>query len=48
MDANSERKWDDSILMKTEVDSSSISKKEAIIRKERIKEYSYNHRVRSS
>ncbi|RHN49377.1 putative IQ motif, EF-hand binding protein [Medicago truncatula] len=44
MDENSERKWDDSILMKTEVDSSSISKKEAIIRKERVKEYSYNHR----
>ncbi|CAI8583295.1 unnamed protein product [Vicia faba] len=44
MDSNSERKWDHSILMKKEVDSSSISKKEAAIRKERVKEWSYNHR----
>lgn len=48
MDSNSERKQDNNILLKTEVDSSSISKKEAIIRKERVKEYPYNHRVRSS
>lgn len=44
MDSNSERKQDNNILLKTEVDSSSISKKEAIIRKERVKEYPYNHR----
>ncbi|XP_004515017.1 protein IQ-DOMAIN 11-like [Cicer arietinum] len=44
MDSNSERRWDDSLLLKKEVDSSSISKKEASLRRERVKEYSYNHR----
>ncbi|CAJ2661663.1 unnamed protein product [Trifolium pratense] len=38
MDSNSERKWD------TEVNSSSMSKKEASLRNERVKEYSYHHR----
>ncbi|XP_058782132.1 protein IQ-DOMAIN 11-like [Vicia villosa] len=44
MDSNSERKWDHNILMKKEVDSSGISKKEAATMKEKVKEYSYNHR----
>ncbi|KAK7312121.1 hypothetical protein VNO77_35735 [Canavalia gladiata] len=44
MDSNSERKWDDSTLLKEEVDASCISKKEAVVKRERIKEYSFNHR----
>ncbi|KAK7325359.1 hypothetical protein VNO77_29521 [Canavalia gladiata] len=44
MDSNSERRWDDSILLKEEVDVSCISNKEAALKRERIKEYSFNHR----
>ncbi|XP_061343999.1 protein IQ-DOMAIN 11-like [Gastrolobium bilobum] len=44
IDTNSENRWDDSILLKEEVDASIISKKEAILKGERIKEYSFNHR----
>ncbi|CAJ2655103.1 unnamed protein product [Trifolium pratense] len=44
MDSNSERKWDDSTLLKEEVDASCMIKKEAIIKRERIKEYTFNHR----
>ncbi|TKY49642.1 IQ-DOMAIN 14 [Spatholobus suberectus] len=44
MDSNSERRWDDSILLKEEVDASCISKKEAVLKRERVKEYSFNHR----
>ncbi|KAJ1435532.1 zinc finger protein [Sesbania bispinosa] len=44
MDSNSERKWDDNTLLKEEVDASCTSKKEAILKRERIKEYSFNHR----
>lgn len=46
MDSNSERKWDHRTLLKEEVDASFISKKEASLKRERIKEYySFNHRV---
>lgn len=44
MDSNSERKWDDSTLLKEEVDASCMIKKEGIIKRERIKEYTFNHR----
>jgi len=47
MDSNSERRWDDSILLKEEVDASCMSKKEAVVKRERVKEYSFNHRVSS-
>lgn len=47
MDSNSERKWDDSTLLKEEVDASFTTKKEAILKREKIKEYSFNHRVSS-
>ncbi|OMO90144.1 hypothetical protein COLO4_19338 [Corchorus olitorius] len=46
VDINSERRWDDSMLTKEEADAVSLSKKEAAIKRERIKEYSYVHRVR--
>ncbi|KAL5143402.1 Protein IQ-DOMAIN 14 [Glycine soja] len=44
MDSNSERKWDESTVLKEEVDTSCTSKKETILKRERIKEYSFNHR----
>ncbi|ESW21015.1 hypothetical protein PHAVU_005G033800 [Phaseolus vulgaris] len=44
MDSNSERRWDDSMLLKEEVDASCMSKKEAVVKRERVKEYSFNHR----
>ncbi|KAL2330731.1 hypothetical protein Fmac_018312 [Flemingia macrophylla] len=44
MDSNSERRWDDRILLKEEVDASCISKKEAVLKREKVKEYSYNYR----
>ncbi|KAL5065849.1 hypothetical protein RYX36_027586 [Vicia faba] len=44
MDSNSERKWDDSTLLKEEVDACCMIKKEGIIKRERIKEYTFNHR----
>ncbi|KAK7263941.1 hypothetical protein RJT34_31540 [Clitoria ternatea] len=44
MDSNSEIKWDDSTLLKEEVVASCISKKEAVLKRERIKDYSFNHR----
>ncbi|KHN13712.1 protein IQ-DOMAIN 14-like [Glycine soja] len=44
MDSNSERTWDDSILLKEEVDASCVSKKEAVLKREKVKEYSFNHR----
>jgi len=47
MDSNSERRWDDSMLLKEEVDASCMSKKEAVVKRERVKEYSFNHRVSS-
>ncbi|KAE8724362.1 protein IQ-DOMAIN 14-like isoform X4 [Hibiscus syriacus] len=44
VDINSQRRWDDSILTKEEADAMALSKKEAAIKRERIKEYSYVHR----
>ncbi|XP_028760625.1 protein IQ-DOMAIN 14 [Neltuma alba] len=44
MDSNGERRWDDSILLKEETNVSHMSKKEAEIKRERMKEYSFNHR----
>ncbi|XP_022746931.1 protein IQ-DOMAIN 14-like [Durio zibethinus] len=44
VDINSQRRWDDSILTKEEADAMVLSKKEAAIKRERIKEYSYVHR----
>lgn len=44
MDSNSERRWDYSILLKEETDASYMSKKEAEVKRERMKEYSFNHR----
>ncbi|KAK4285434.1 hypothetical protein QN277_002131 [Acacia crassicarpa] len=45
MDSNSEKRWDDSILLKEEVETTCMSKKEALLRRERIKQYSFNHRM---
>jgi len=45
MDSNSERKCDDSTPSKEELDTSCISMKETVLKRERIKEYSFNHRV---
>jgi hypothetical protein len=47
MDSNSERRWDDSILSKEEAEALYLSKKEAMIKRERIKDYSFSHRVNS-
>ncbi|KAL9296113.1 hypothetical protein ACSQ67_022009 [Phaseolus vulgaris] len=44
MDSNSERKCDDSTPSKEELDTSCISMKETVLKRERIKEYSFNHR----
>ncbi|KAE9584841.1 hypothetical protein Lal_00024315 [Lupinus albus] len=44
MDSNREKRWDDSILLKEELDASCIIKKGAALKRERIKEYSFNHR----
>ncbi|KAK6227694.1 hypothetical protein SCA6_000034 [Theobroma cacao] len=44
VDTNSHKRWDDSILTKEEADAMVLSKKEAAIKRERIKEYSYVHR----
>ncbi|KAK7258195.1 hypothetical protein RIF29_32711 [Crotalaria pallida] len=44
MDSNSERKWDDSTLLKEDAEAYCINKKEATLKRERIKEYSFNHR----
>lgn len=45
MDLNGQRRWDDSVLTKEEAAAMSNSKKEAIMKRERIKEYAFNHRV---
>ncbi|XP_050231427.1 protein IQ-DOMAIN 11 isoform X2 [Mercurialis annua] len=44
MDTNSQKRWDGSILTKEEAEALFLSKKEAAIKRERIKEYCYNHR----
>ncbi|KAH8522847.1 hypothetical protein H0E87_003479 [Populus deltoides] len=45
MDMNSERRWDSSLLTKEEAVASFLSKKEAAIKRERIREYWFNRRV---
>ncbi|KAK6933904.1 protein of unknown function DUF4005 [Dillenia turbinata] len=44
IDSNSRRKWDDSPLSKEEANAMYLSKKEAAIKRDRIKEYSYSQR----
>ncbi|KAK9189218.1 hypothetical protein WN944_020624 [Citrus x changshan-huyou] len=44
MDSSCQRRWDDSTLTKQEADAMFLSKKEAAIRRERIKEYAFSHR----
>lgn len=44
MDMNGERRWDSSLLTKEEADASFLSKKEAAIKRERIREYWFNRR----
>ncbi|KAK7404265.1 hypothetical protein VNO78_05021 [Psophocarpus tetragonolobus] len=44
MDSNSARTWDENSVLKEEVDTYCISKKETVLKRERIKEYSFNHR----
>ncbi|KAJ0444620.1 putative IQ motif, EF-hand binding protein [Helianthus annuus] len=45
MDMNSQRRWDGSILTKEEEEAMWCSKREAALKRERIKEYAFNHRV---
>lgn len=45
MDSNSQRRWDDSLMSKEEATAMYMRQKEAAIKRERIKEYSYIHRV---
>lgn len=47
MDVNSQKRWDDSILTKEEENAILCSKREAAMKRERIKEYAYNHRMSS-
>ncbi|WCJ39000.1 IQ-domain 11 [Euphorbia peplus] len=44
MDSNSQKRWDGSILTREEAKAVFLSKKEAAVKRERIKEYSFNHR----
>ncbi|GKU92232.1 hypothetical protein SLEP1_g5989 [Rubroshorea leprosula] len=44
VDTNSQKRWDDSTLTKKEAEAMVLSKKEAAIKRERIKEYAYTHR----
>ncbi|CAL5380068.1 unnamed protein product [Camellia sinensis] len=44
IDSNSQRRWDDSILSKDEANGMFLSKREAAIKRERIKEYSLSQR----
>ncbi|GMN53702.1 hypothetical protein TIFTF001_022844 [Ficus carica] len=44
MDSFNQRRWDDSLLSKKEADALFLSKKEAAIKRERIKEYWHSHR----
>ncbi|XAR54418.1 hypothetical protein NMG60_11029534 [Bertholletia excelsa] len=44
IDSSSERRWDDSLLLKEEANALFLSKRDAVIKRERIKEYSLNHR----
>ncbi|VVB14375.1 unnamed protein product [Arabis nemorensis] len=44
VDTNSQKRWDDSLLTKEEAEAVVMSKKEASLRRERIKEYAVTHR----
>ncbi|OWM90032.1 protein IQ-DOMAIN 31 [Punica granatum] len=44
VEKNNPRRWDDSLMSKDKEEAFVSSKKEAAIKRERIKEYSYNHR----
>ncbi|XP_068344796.1 protein IQ-DOMAIN 11 [Pyrus communis] len=44
MDSNSQRRWDDSVTSQKEAEAMFLSKKEAMLKRERIREYSYSHR----
>ncbi|GAA0174896.1 hypothetical protein LIER_28184 [Lithospermum erythrorhizon] len=44
IDVNSQRRWDDSLLSKEEEDAHFMSKREAEMKRERIREYWLNHR----
>lgn len=45
IDMNSQKRWDDSILTKEEENAMLCSKREAAMKRERIKEYAFNHRL---
>ncbi|KAI3731796.1 hypothetical protein L1987_62985 [Smallanthus sonchifolius] len=45
IDMNSQKRWDGSILTKEEEDAMLCSKREAAMKRERIKEYALNHRM---
>ncbi|CAH1416556.1 unnamed protein product [Lactuca virosa] len=47
IDVNSQKRWDDSILTKEEENAMLFSKREAAMKRERIKEYTFNHRMSS-
>ncbi|CAI9102894.1 OLC1v1001261C1 [Oldenlandia corymbosa var. corymbosa] len=44
IDSNSQKRWDDSVLLKEDTNALSMNKKVASVRRERIKEYWLNHR----
>ncbi|KAL1207043.1 Protein IQ-DOMAIN 11 [Cardamine amara subsp. amara] len=44
VDTNDQKRWDDSLLTKEEAEAVVMSKKEAALRRERIKEYAVTHR----
>uniref|UniRef100_A0A2P2K7G4 Protein IQ-DOMAIN 14 n=1 Tax=Rhizophora mucronata TaxID=61149 RepID=A0A2P2K7G4_RHIMU len=48
MDTNTQRRWDGSILTKKEEDTLSLSKKAAVMKRGRVREYSFGHRVSRS
>lgn len=45
VETNGPKRWDDSLLTKEEAEAVVMSKKEASMRRERIKEYAVTHRV---
>ncbi|KAL4586303.1 hypothetical protein LXL04_010939 [Taraxacum kok-saghyz] len=47
IDVNSQKRWDDSILTREEEYAMLYSKREAAMKRERIKEYAFNHRMSS-
>ena len=45
IDSNSQRRWDGSLMSKDEANAVFVSKREALVKRERIKEYSLTQRV---